>query len=132
MLIARRDALLVPTDRRGNKHLHLVVCAPFIEGGFEMVVWVSIASYQSSRVCDETCLLYPDDHPFIKHKSYVYYTLAEAKPVSVVQRNLQNGLYVRKEQFSEAVFQKIYEGFKPPGTKNFVLEYLGLPTLKRH
>ena len=137
MEILRRDAMLMPTDQYGNKHLHLVMSDsfrdPLIEGGREIVVVVSIATYKApDKKYNSICLLQPGDHPFITRTSYVCYRFAEHKVVSEMQKNIQRGWYVRKEPISEAVFQKIYNGFKPPITPNFILESLGLPTLKRY
>ena len=137
MEILRRDAMLIPTDQYGNKHLHLVMSDsfrdPLIEGGREIVVVVSLSTYRAPDTeRNSICLLQPGDHPFITRTSYVCYHLAQYKEVSEMQKNIQRGWYVRKEPISEAVFQKIYNGFKPPITPNFILESLGLPTLKRY
>ncbi len=132
MNILRRATILfgIPGEK---PHLHIVMCDPYTDGDDmpEKVVWVSISSCRPDRRYDETCLLYPGDHPFIKHDSYVYYELVNSITVRSVQNHIRSRWALPKEQMREEVFQRIHKGFDSSSVPKIIRTRLGIPTDKR-
>lgn len=80
MSIYRAGTLLIPSGPSHDpdrKHLH-VVCNDTDDDGNNLIV--PVASW-TNNLCDDTCILLPHEHDFVRHKSWVVYrncTIVEA------------------------------------------------------
>ena len=78
----RRATLLVPSGPAHDsdqKHLFIVLTDPAQVLGYDEKhsLLVGVSTIHQSVAHDPACELFAGDHPFIRHKSYVYY--AEAR-----------------------------------------------------
>lgn len=95
-------------------HLH-VICSDIYfsaQKGAYSVLAVNITSVPNDSPFDDACVLEAGDHPFIKHKSYVYYKEAVVYKVDLLQQKIQTKEVVIREDVTNEVFEKIINGFK--------------------
>lgn len=71
---------------------------------------VNITSIKPGRYHDQSCVLDVGDHPFIRNPSYILYRRAETAPAARIGRHMDIKLYIRKEDWRDAVFQRIVDG----------------------
>ena len=71
----QRGTLLIPTGPK--LHLHIILTDPAIDplDDVSKMLLVSISTVRHIRP-DDTCILRPDDHPFIRQESFVDYARA--------------------------------------------------------
>ncbi len=121
------DTFLIPSLLSNDKlHLHVAVTNPFDSGNhIPQILLVSLASIHPDGFgYDQTCILKPDDHPFIKHDSYVVYRRAQIMELRYLERMLKNGLITRKEIADTKVVERIIVGIeRSPATKNYIIEF---------
>ena len=85
---------------------------------------VMVTTIYSNRVHDPACLLDAGDHPFIKHPSYVLYRRASLVRASQIITCTAQGLYVPKEDFPPAAYQRIRDGlYDSEETKRAMINY---------
>ena len=126
----KQDTFLIPSTTSSGirkKHLHIAITEP-VDSGNRMpcILLVSLASIrQGESGYDETCILQPADHPFIKHASYVVYRQAVIMELRDLHRNLKNGIIKPKERAGVDVVARIVMGVeKSPSTKNYIVDFL--------
>lgn len=126
MFIATRQAtVLVPSgtaDRPDLKHLFILLNDP--HGEEQLVLIVSISTLRPGLHHDPTCLLYPDDHPFIRHPSFVRYGMARLEPAEKLQKGVRLGVLIPRTPMERSVFTRICNGvcesaFTPRALKKF-------------
>jgi hypothetical protein len=124
--VARGGTLLIrsgPASDPNRKHLYVVMTDA--HGPARQVLMVPICSVRPKVPHDPTCLLAADEHPFIKHESYVAYDRCDQRHVVDVEKLVANGFFIPKEPMPEAVLDRIVEGLrKSPRAKPFAREFL--------
>jgi len=113
-LICRRGkTYLAPTSNETNpdikhRHLFIVLTDPSEDG---MVVTVGISTVRDSTPDDElTCMLNKDDHPFIRHTSYVDYKRARVEPASLVESKFAQKIIRPMDDLDDDVLRKVCSG----------------------
>jgi hypothetical protein len=100
----------MPTSSRALPHLWVVVTQP--EPGTSLAVCVSITSRRLHS--ETTVILYPRDHPFIKHESVMHYRSAKILDFALVQKALDGQIsenVCRQHQCCEDnLLRRIQEG----------------------
>jgi hypothetical protein len=110
-IAVRRAILLVrsgPPEDPERKHLFIVLTDP--QPPEKSVLLVGIDSIKQGLPHDPTSLLYPDDHRFIKHASYVNYRYARVEPADKLARSVEQGRFDPQEPLDEAVFARVCRG----------------------
>lgn len=125
MPVYERATLLVPSGTfhaPDKKHLHIVCCEPNDSGD---VVLVSIASY-TNDLCDQTCILEPHDHGFIRHRSYVLYRKADIFSAQALTTGVEDGSIIVRDDLNAQVFLRVRNGIcASPQTKRKVKRFMG-------
>ncbi|MEM1409356.1 MAG: hypothetical protein AAGG79_01260 [Pseudomonadota bacterium] len=73
-------------------------------------LFVSITTIYPNKHHDGACILSAGDHPFLKHPSYVAYRHIEQRSEVHIQRMIDNGEYIAREDFKPEVLERILEG----------------------
>lgn len=105
-------------------HLYFILSDPSAD---KKVAIVNATSWKTrdESLNDKSCVLVPGDHPFIKHKSFVYYRKALCSPVEKIKLGLQNGVLVPHDSPSDELINRVILGSsKSPFTPNEVLGLL--------
>ena len=89
-----------------KRHLNIVITDANSENEY-LIVPVDTLRFDLQ---DKSCVLYPGDHSFIRHKSFVNYRFAKVISYSQLYNGLNRGLFIRKEDISEEVLKRIQEG----------------------
>ncbi|MDR1964942.1 MAG: hypothetical protein LBQ50_14320 [Planctomycetaceae bacterium] len=100
------DAFLFPNEH-GVFHLHIIVSEP--EQSPAEVFLVSISSYENWK--ENVCVLQPNDHPFITHKSVVVYDI-RLTTLAFLESCQKNGKLKMKPPVSAEVLTRIRQGYK--------------------
>ena len=107
----RKASILVPSGPAHDpdrKHLFIVLSDPVTDE--KVVLLVSISSVKPDRWNDDSCLLYPGDHPFIKKNSFVDYSSARIEPGDKLLRGVKAGKLIPQDPVSDDVFERICAG----------------------
>lgn len=125
MPVQERAALLVPSGPSHNpnlKHLHIVCCNPNENGD---VVIVGITTY-TNTLCDQTCILQPNDHTWLTRESYVLYRNAEVVSGTALQARIDDGEVLERDEMNAQAFLRVRNGVcNSPHTKRKVKRFLG-------
>lgn len=112
MFIAtRRATVLVPSgtpQRPDLKHLFILLNDP--AGEDQLVLIVSISTVKAGGRHDQTCLLYPGDHPFIQVPSFVMYGMSRLEPAKKLIKAVDQGIFVPKDPIDGGIFARICNG----------------------
>jgi hypothetical protein len=107
----RKDCLHIPNtgpDRDpGCGHLY-VVLNDTCKNGNNLIVPVCSAHQR----CDNTCLLVPGEHKFIRHDNYIAYNLLRIFQSSHIVSQVDAGVISYEGILDEGVFARIYEGVR--------------------
>lgn len=110
----KRATLLIPSGPLGDenrKHLFILLTDPYKdEFGNKSVLMVSISSIRPQIPFDKTCILFPKDHPFVKHNSFVVYQKARLLEVDKVLRGVKAGQLVPQDAMDALIFARICKG----------------------
>ncbi len=109
--LVKRGTILIPSGSKS--HLHFICCNPVYYPNLrkDCVLVVNISSAKPALEYDQTCILKQEDHPFIKHPSYVYYRKADISGADNIRRNVAEGTFTTHQDCSVPVFEKILNGF---------------------
>jgi len=103
----RRATLLIPSGPPhdpARKHLYIVLNDPFPDAaGKEMVLVVCVVSIPASNKYDPSCTLFPAEHPFVVHHSYIAYNYATMVDPLDLEAKVQKGEFVAKPLLDEKV-----------------------------
>ncbi len=108
--------LLIPSGpREGHKHLFAVMLEPVAvaDGGYgskPIVLLACVTSVVNGVPLEDTCLLGKGDHPFIEHDSFVDYRFTRVEQADVVEKRVQEGVFIAKDACSSDVLKKIIQG----------------------
>lgn len=85
---------------------------------------VMVTSVRANRKHDPTCILDVGDHPFITHPSYMLYRMAETIRADQISARITKRVYIPKEDFPPAVFNRIASGlYTSEETRGRILTY---------
>lgn len=115
--------LLMPTGPTGD-HLHVVLNDPKQFPGYGShlsIVLVSVSTVRTGIPYDDTCVLSPGCHAFVKDKSYVVYRRARIEQVLHVAQLVERGLFKPHSPFTPQLLTLIAVGLKssPFATREF-------------
>lgn len=107
----RKGSLLIPSGP--CLHLHVICNDPVFYPSLakECFLAVNISSIDPIIQYDPSCILTAGHHRFIKHDSYVYYRKADVFGATTTSRLVAEGEISLHDPFSDAVFEKILDGF---------------------
>lgn len=106
---ASRGTLLIPsgtTHHPDKKHLFVVCNDAPPDGKFFLV---TVATWRN-HLCDETCILDPGSHEFIKVKSYVLFRKSRIERGSTLLRGVQSGMFTQLAPVDAAVLSAVCAG----------------------
>ena len=115
----RRATLAIPSGPRGDpnrEHLHILLTDPC--GQERMILMVSACSVRPGLPHDGTCYLHPGDHEFIRHRSYIYYAMAQIQPERKIEAGIRTGDFRGQATMPDEVMARICQGLMDsPHTK---------------
>ena len=82
--------------KTGDKR-HLMIVVEEKDGEYLIVPATTWNDNLPYGIQDDSCILNVGDHSFIKHKSWLDFRFAQAKPSIEILQGLLNGLLIRKE-----------------------------------
>ena len=94
-----------------DEHLYIVISDPGIDPS--QVVIVSLTSYdnfQHEIYKDGSCILHPDDHPWILHQTCVSYRDGRSVSKDQLDALLEAGHLQMREPVGKEVLERIHEG----------------------
>lgn len=114
-LPVRRATLLIPSGPEHDpdrKHLFILLTDPFgrLEEDEKQVLMVSTSTVRTGMFHDPTCLLFPGDHPFIKHDSFVSYRTARIEEAGKLVRGVKSGALIPKGSMEGEIVARICKG----------------------
>lgn len=96
-----------------RKHLFILLTDPIDDGtGVKVVLMVPVSSLKTGVPNDQTCILYPGDHPFIKRESFVYYARARLEMADKLLRGIKEGKLVALDPIDSGIFARICQGLE--------------------
>lgn len=107
----RRATLLIPSGPQHDpdrKHLHIVLTDP--TGTTGEVLLVCVVSIPTSNLYDASCTLFPGEHPFVVHGSYVAYRFSRIVPAAVLEAKVDAGEYLSKPMLDKKRFEDVVAG----------------------
>ncbi len=111
--VVKRATLLItsgpPTDLDRK---HLFVCLTDAVGNVSETLIVSVSSVKPRLPIDESCRLFPGDHPFIKHDSFIDYRNARISKADTLMNGVKVGVMVAMEPLETAVFARVCYGLE--------------------
>lgn len=105
-----KATLLIPSGSANNpdkKHFFVILTKQNNHG--ELLI-VSLSSIKPGNFHDKTCLLYPGDHPFIRHDSYVNYRHARIEAERRLRLGIRDGKFIPHDPFGDEIFFRICQG----------------------
>ncbi len=106
------------SDGSGKKHLKIVISDPDAE---DMVLVVSVSSITQKYRYDDSCELNAEDHPWIKHQSFIAYQhCTELNRTRILNEHF-HGEIIMKEDITDELLRRIQDGAKK--TKFLALKY---------
>ena len=103
--------ILIPSGPRNDlhrKHLHVVVARR--SGPPVQILMVSVSSIGDQKH-DDTTILVADQHPFLRHRSYIKHQVARVEFETDIEPGIQTGAFAMREELDEEVLQRIRDGF---------------------
>lgn len=107
----RRATLLIPSGTGNNpnqKHLFILLTDPL--GEDREILLVGVSSKRAGSYLDPTCILYPGDHQFLRHESYVNYRRARIESADKINTGVSRGLFIPKGTIDTGIFARICQG----------------------
>lgn len=121
-----RATLLYPspsTRDPNGKHLFILLTGPY--GPAKQVLMVSVITLRREGRYDDSCILKPGDHEFIKHESCVAYSLCRLEPAEKLSNGVACRAFTDCGLLLEPVFDRVIAGMrKSPFKKPFAIEFL--------
>jgi hypothetical protein len=102
-----------PTSKGPTRHLNVIITEPTENMTYLVVPVTTYYEDSNSRPIpgqDDSCILKPGCHPFIKHKSYVQYRNAKQMGALEIVIGIQKGSIIRKEDMDPTVVQDMQRG----------------------
>lgn len=86
-------------------HLWAIVSNPTPH---DAVVMFNFTSWRPG--CDETCLIKPSEHPFVKHDTVIAYRRGQLLTRAAWNELQRLGFYLRHEPLSDSLLRRIQQG----------------------
>ena len=114
-------------DETGDYHLH-IIASNTDNDGYAIVVSVSTLY----RFADKTVLLKADEHPWLRHESFVAYSFARLRKVADIEARLAKRPGMVKDRCSNALLRRVQGGILESeqtenGVKHFYREVHPFP-----
>lgn len=103
----KNQTFLVPSGP--DKHLYVVITEADDSG---MHILANITSVDPDISHDKSCCLSAGEHAFVNHDSYVAYEFAMQRHGAYIDKQVQVGNYIQKDDASAALVEKIRGGLK--------------------
>jgi hypothetical protein len=115
------DTFLMPAPGGlATPHLWIVVTQP--DPATHLCVIVSVTTLRNSK--DQTVILHPGDHPFIRHDSTIFYGDAMIVDAERVENEIAAGLALAKEKCPNATLKLVQDGIgASPFTRPKILRF---------
>lgn len=114
------QSLYLRARDESKPHLWFVLTDP--DGDPARVVAVMLRT--ATRFTDETVVLQPGDHPFVRHASSVHYSTATHFSVRAISRAVEVGTCHPREDLSASMLERLRAGLlASPFTVNALKEY---------
>lgn len=107
--LLKKGSLLIPSGPNHDpdkKHLH-IICTDPDDQGKQLIVSVSS---KTDAPCDDTCILQPNEHEFLKRESYVFYRKAIIIEHSSLVNGVNSNLFKPKADINGQTFLKVTKG----------------------
>lgn len=121
----KRATFLYPSGPDGDpnrKHLCILLTDPV--GPAKQVLTVSVMTLRENKKYDQTCILKPGDHEFIRHDSLVAYATCRIDFASRLIQGVVSGEFVEKQKLKDDVFSRVIEGIiRSRAVKPFALQF---------
>lgn len=114
------DAFLGGGQVHGQHHLWIIINEPADRGG--VALFVNATSFTEGM--EETCVLRPGDHLFIKHDSCIHFSAAKSATAKQLETLEARGLIHRRPSVSPALLARIRAGAQI--SPNLPKKYFGL------
>ena len=102
-----------------TEHLWVLVLVTDPVGEPSLTVIVAVSSWKDHK--DNTVILMPGDHPFVQHKSVIFYPHAQITKIQDLNEAVQRNSGSIRDPCTPAVLQRIQEGLlRSPFTPNKV------------
>ena len=109
---AAGSTLLIPSGPEGN-HLYIILNDPcvFKGGVYEECIMVGISTIRKAPY-DNTCVLTPGCHDFVKEESYVAYKHARVDWASHIEEMVRVNTFMSNVPIENDVLQLIIDGLR--------------------
>lgn len=115
-MIGRKITVLLPTFRGNSdelKHLFFILTDPCEDKETkrpEMLLLVNCSTVYPEKPFDNACVLDVGEHPFIKHKSYIYYKETRIESLIDIEQGIEQNRFIRREIINDALYERILKG----------------------
>lgn len=122
-MLQRKITLLLPTFQGSHdkfKHLFFILtdpCFDYESCREDMMLLVNCSSIMEDKPYDSTCILNEGDHPFIKHKSYIYYRQARIEHLRDIEAGIRANRFTTHQIADDVLYERILRGI-------FVSQYI--------
>lgn len=103
-----RGGTVLGNIRGPKEHLFILCCDPvyYPHKDIEVVVTVNITSWKDVGG-DPACVFDVGDHPFVVHRSFVYYLNTDLTSVFSLRRGIDEGSFKLKEPLSDEMMRRV-------------------------
>lgn len=106
-------------------HLH-IVCTDADDRG--LVLLVPLRSRRHTNLFDDTCILQPHEHDWLRRESYVEYRMSNLVRASDLEKVLNSHKDLSREKMNAQTFLRIKNGFcRSKFTPQKIKKYLNCP-----
>ena len=115
----KNQTLLIPSGTKN--HLFVILTEASPEGN---VLLISFSTIREERFYDKTCIVEPDEHPFIKKPSFIEYRKARIEKESHLVNCRESTYWFPHEPVSNELFKRICNGvLDSPHTPKRIKDY---------
>ncbi len=113
----KRATLLMPSGPVHDverRHLFVLITDPVenLVTKIKETLVVSLSTIKPQNPFDDTCIIHPNEHPFIKHDSFVFYRRATIQDCNKLISGVKQGVFEAKGIIDATVFSKICNGIE--------------------
>ena len=90
-----------------DEHLWMVISDP-VQDPHHIVI-VNLTTWKGPA-SDQACVIDAGDHPFVRHRSYVYYQGAKVDPLRHLNRMLESGGLVMQDALTTEQLARVRQG----------------------
>lgn len=113
----KRATLLIPSGPIHDlerKHLFILITDPIenCDTKIKETLMVSLSTIKPQNPFDDTCIIRPNEHPFIKHDSFVFYRKTAIQDCNKLIIGVNKGIFEAKGIIESTVFNRICNGIE--------------------